>query len=213
MTENDRYQHGKIYAIKNTVNDIQYIGSTCNKLPERWTQHKRHANEKNYNGYNMPLYKAIRELGKENFFIELVENIPCNSKIELRVKEGSCIKKVGIENTYNARIAGRSETEWKKIYHHDHKEKRNEYSKWYWKNYRSKGVKMSKTNCQNSLQCLECLGFYTKQHKSRHLASQKHNNCLQVQIKKTIKEWTNIIGKEKEILNKDIEYVNNLQNY
>ena len=51
------YENGKIYAIRNNVNDMVYIGSTCNPLHKRFYDHKHHM--KTENCMNIPLYKDM----------------------------------------------------------------------------------------------------------------------------------------------------------
>lgn len=55
------------------------------------------------------------ELGVDNFYIELIEQCPCNSKEELRSVEGKHIREIG---TLNKQIAGRTQKE----YYEDNKE-------------------------------------------------------------------------------------------
>ena len=76
------YQEGKIYKIYNTVNDDIYIGSTTQKLRERISGHRRAINHPKK--HHLPLYKAFREHGVDNFFIELIEKCLCNDVDELR---------------------------------------------------------------------------------------------------------------------------------
>lgn len=72
---------GKIYIIKNKINNKVYIGQTINSLSYRFGQHTRaplnkcHKNSIDY---------AIQSLGIENFFIELLEECPIS---ELDTKE------------------------------------------------------------------------------------------------------------------------------
>ena len=65
---------------------------------------------------HLPLYKAFREHGVDNFFIELLEKCPCNGKDELRKKEGAYIQT--LKQTLNVRVAGRTKSE----YYNDNKE-------------------------------------------------------------------------------------------
>ena len=65
---------------------------------------------------HLPLYKAFREHGIDNFFIELIEKCPCNDKDELRKTEGEYIQT--LKPTLNVRVAGRTKSE----YYNDNKE-------------------------------------------------------------------------------------------
>ena len=82
------YQESKMYKIHNTVNDDMYIGSTTRKLSERMAEHRRRTNGRDQ---QFPVYKAFREHGVDNIFIELIEKCPCNDVDELRKKESKYI--------------------------------------------------------------------------------------------------------------------------
>ena len=58
-----------IYKVYNNINDKLYIGQTARSLEKRWKEHLNHADNKT----NAPLYLAMNKYGKENFFIELIE--------------------------------------------------------------------------------------------------------------------------------------------
>ena len=70
------------------------------------------------------LYQHMASLGVEHFKIYLVENYPCQSKEELRAKEGEWIKKLG---TLNDRIAGRDGRQWYEENREEHLQKCKEY--------------------------------------------------------------------------------------
>ena len=124
------YQEGKIYKIYNTITDDIYIGSTTQKLCERMRQH-RCDNRSEKRGHFL-IYKAFREHGVENFFIELVEKCPCNDKDELRRKEGEYIR--ALKPSLNIRIEGRTKNE----YYNDNRDILVEKSKEYAKQNREK---------------------------------------------------------------------------
>ena len=65
---------GYIYVIENLINHKKYVGQTQNKYPNtRWSNHKLTAR----NGNNLPLYRAIRKYGEENFVFKIIlKNIP-----------------------------------------------------------------------------------------------------------------------------------------
>ena len=86
------YQNGKIYKIWSTLTDDFYIGSTTQPLYKRLYQHKSHFNAKRH--WNMNIYQSIRALGKEKFFIELVQDFPCDTKHELCKREGELIREL-----------------------------------------------------------------------------------------------------------------------
>jgi group I intron endonuclease len=72
-----------IYKITNLINNKNYIGQSIN-IQRRLGEHKyRPFNEKD-DGYNTPLYKAIRKYGLENFSFDIIEEC---SPDQLNAKE------------------------------------------------------------------------------------------------------------------------------
>ena len=102
------FKNGKIYIIRNSVNDLTYIGSTCQSLSQRMAQHRKSIKE--VKKYDMKLYACMRELDTNNFYIELLEYCPCNTRDELLKKEGECIR--NLKPKLNSKIEGRSKKEW-----------------------------------------------------------------------------------------------------
>ena len=109
------YTRSKIYQLLNSVNDEIYVGSTIEPLHVRLCKHKYDASR-----LTTPLYNKMRELGKDNFYIELIEEYSCNCRTELLAREGHYIKERG---TINKQVAGRTDKE----YYEEHKEKWCEY--------------------------------------------------------------------------------------
>ena len=64
---------GYIYKIQNKINNKIYIGQTHYNINKRWSEHCSSSLELNS---NYPLHCAIRKYGKENFTIEIIEEIP-----------------------------------------------------------------------------------------------------------------------------------------
>lgn len=100
-----------IYKITNKINNKIYIGKTT-ILPEiRWKQHISASNgNKNRIDYNYLLHKAIRKYGKDNFILEILEEVEDESL--LSKKEiyyinyyNSCILKEN-SNGYNMTFGG-----------------------------------------------------------------------------------------------------------
>ena len=84
---NKDYTKGKIYIIRNSENDLTYIGSTCQTLAQRMAQHRRDMKYPKRQQYK--LYQAMNELGVDAFYIELLEDYPCQKKknyLKRRVK-------------------------------------------------------------------------------------------------------------------------------
>ena len=117
---------GKIYIIKNNVNNMMYIGSTIRTLETRMKQHIRDMAKYT----NFKLYKAMNQFKADNFYINLLEEFQYIDIKELRKQEGKYIKIVKPE--LNKNIAGRSVKE----YNEDNKEPLKLYRKLYYRKYR-----------------------------------------------------------------------------
>ena len=102
------FQNGKIYIIRNTQNELTYIGSTCQSLSNRMAQHRKSFNSPKTN--NTKLFKEMKSLGYENFYIELLEHCPCSSLDELRKREGELMREMKSE--LNTKIECRTPKEY-----------------------------------------------------------------------------------------------------
>ena len=65
------YQNGKIYCIRNNIDDDIYVGSTTQSLSRRMSKHRIDMNSERTQNYK--LYRKMRELGQHAFYIELIE--------------------------------------------------------------------------------------------------------------------------------------------
>lgn len=116
---------GHIYKLINKHDDLVYIGSTEIGLHLRFEVHKQYSKNS-----ETKLYKHMRNIGVENFSIQLLEEIKmCNPK-SLKEIEGEYIKKYdsinnGL-NTYMSNSIAVSSSSDKKTY-------MREYMKNYWK--------------------------------------------------------------------------------
>ena len=113
------YNNSKIYCIRNSINDMIYIGSTTQPLSKRMGEHRNNINCVKCKNYK--LYETMRELGRYNFYIELLENYECNNLEDLRKREGELIREYKTE--LNNRIAGRTGNEW----YYENKDKKKKY--------------------------------------------------------------------------------------
>ena len=167
------YQKGKIYQIKNTIDDDIYVGSTIAPLNRRMVKHKYEAKRSQHK----PLYQKMNEYGFDKFFIELIEDYSCNTLIELLAREGHWIRERG---TLNKQIQGRSRKEWRddnredqahkcKARYENNKEAISEQKK----GYRERTIEH--IHDHNNKKCLcECGLIYTHVNKARHLRSEDH---------------------------------------
>ena len=96
-----------------------YVGSTCQPLSKIMHEHKSKS-RCNKNCGDNKFYQAMREIGLDKCYIELIETYPCKSKEELRAREGHYIRE---KDTLNQKVAGRSLKYWV--------DSNNEYLKYY----------------------------------------------------------------------------------
>lgn len=66
---------GKIYKITNKINGKVYIGQTTKSLKERFQKHCWNTGKTDLYHFNMAIKKAIKKYGKNNFTIELIEEV------------------------------------------------------------------------------------------------------------------------------------------
>jgi len=93
---------GHIYKIYNEEDEEHiacYIGSTSKTLKQRFRIHNNVATSTNDKNYNMPIYVHMRENGRHNFKIALIETIEYENKIDLLLAERRHIKL--LNPTYN----------------------------------------------------------------------------------------------------------------
>ncbi len=76
---------GKIYKITNKLNGKIYVGQTLKSLEERFQKHCWGTTEKDKYHLNMAIKKAIRKYGKDNFTIELIEEVETDKLDEREV--------------------------------------------------------------------------------------------------------------------------------
>ena len=88
--QNNKYNNSMIYTIRSPHTDKFYIGSTTQKLCKRFANHKSKYNTYVNNlRYYVSSYKII-ELGDS--YIELLEEINCDTKTQLEMREGELIR-------------------------------------------------------------------------------------------------------------------------
>jgi hypothetical protein len=104
------YQDAKIYKIVNYENDDVYVGSTCEPtLARRLSGHVR-----DYKGYlngKTNYVTSFKVIETGNYDIQLIEEYPCNNKMELHAREGYWIKQM---ECVNRCVAGQTQIEWRR---------------------------------------------------------------------------------------------------
>ena len=194
------YENGKIYCIRNTIDDDIYVGSTTQPLSKRMVKHRCNAKTR---PNLMEITKKMDNLGIENFYIELIEDCPCDNIEQLTKKEGEWIRKLG---TLNSKVQGRTKAEYfkevrekKQLEHGEYREKYLHRRREYRNNnnekmreqdnakYHSKSEEERKQIYQKAKEwkttkhICGCGSCYTNAHKSEHMKSKKHQNWLQQQ--------------------------------
>ena len=194
MSQNSKdYKNGKIYCIRNNIDDDIYVGSTTQRLSKRMAKHREDAKHKDKMHRN--LYVKMLEHGLEHFYIELIEDCPCETLEQLRKQEGHYIRKMG---TLNGSIAGRTKHEWRednieyckekdKTYHQANKEKHNLQSK-KWREEHPEDMKRYKKEWYeaNKDKLRELQIKYQEQNKDK---IRERQNKYQEQNKDKIKEY------------------------
>ena len=133
------YSQGKIYKLYSVSNkDLIYYGSTIQKLNERL---KEPISDYNNNRY----CKSKLVIAAGDYKIELIENYPCNSEVELNRREGEYTK---ANKCVNKLIAGRT----RKEYYEDNKEYIKEYNKEYNKDNKEKIAEQKKEYYENNIE-------------------------------------------------------------
>ena len=150
------YKNGKIYQIVCNITGETYIGSTNRSLETRLGEHKNH--------HSTCCSKSIIERG--NYYIELLETYPCESKSELARREGEYQRDI---KCVNRCIAGRTFGEW----YEDNKEQLALKQKQYILNHKEE----LKANKRKEVIC-ECGIKYTHCHLQRHKRSKRHIDLM-----------------------------------
>jgi hypothetical protein len=181
----NQYSNSKIYKIWSPQTDLIYIGSTTQILCKRLADHKR-----NYDSYinkkQNSFYTSSYELLKyDDYKIELIEEVNCQSKIQLNRREG-ILQREYRNICVNMLIAGRTKEEYrqdnhetilnkrKEYYDTKHKEKEIEYSR----NYRLNNKEKIKEKNEKSYNCI-CGSIIKYGYKYEHFRTQKHQSYLE----------------------------------
>ena len=98
------YRDCKIYKVLNNIADDVYVGDTCQRLAKRMMNHRTRMKD----GKETARYNQMRELGSENFYIELIEEHPCVNYEQSLKRAGEWIRQIA-----NFKIAGRTKEEYR----------------------------------------------------------------------------------------------------
>ena len=165
-----RYENGKVYKITDIGYNKCYVGSTCESLSQRMAHH--HSQYKYYKSRtdkkDINSFLLFDEFGFENCKIELIEHYPCESKEELRRREGYYIQSM---DCVNRLVAGRTAKEYKEYYNPLNKEKIQEGQReWYENNKEHQKAKSKEFRANHK----EELKDYHKQYREEHKEDLNH---------------------------------------
>lgn len=100
------YQNSKIYKITANEGKLIYVGCTTNKLKQRFTNHKSQA--KRYkagnHSYRISKISSYPLFDYDDVKIELIEEYPCNDKIELHSRERHHMEQYDCVNVQKALV-------------------------------------------------------------------------------------------------------------
>lgn len=134
----------RIYAIKcNLDNIVYYVGSTKNSLNKRFNSHKRNFSHwENNSGKSVSIFNKFKEIGINNFSIDLLKEYSCIDKKGILAIEVLWIYKM--KRTSNCKIVnesspfGISHKQHNKIYNFSHKEDKSVKHKQYRENNKNR---------------------------------------------------------------------------
>ena len=124
---------GYIYKITSEQTDKCYVGSTINDINHRFSKHK--CCYKKYIDGNYCYITSFEVLQYGDAKIDLIDEIQFEDKKELIDLETKYIREL---NSVNKRIENRTNKEYQKQYHQEHKDKLNQQKKQYRQDNRDK---------------------------------------------------------------------------
>ena len=135
--QNNKYNNSFIYTIRSPHTDKFYIGSTTQSLCRRFSNHKTDYNSYVNNGVGNLIISSFKIIELGDSYIELLEEINCDSKIQLEMREGELIR-IHKDLCINKNIAGRTDKQYyidniDKFKQHrlDNADKKKQYNKQY----------------------------------------------------------------------------------
>jgi hypothetical protein len=109
--DNNKYKTAKIYMVSDLNYTSRYIGSTIRRLSSRMSQHRECYRRFTNGGKQtyISVFSIFDKFGLENCKIELIENVVCENKEQLRKIEGDYIRKL---DCVNKRVECRTDKEY-----------------------------------------------------------------------------------------------------
>jgi hypothetical protein len=172
MTTINKYAKGKIYRLVSNVDDEFYVGSTCLPLAKRFYKHKYTAKERP----NMRVYEHFNTIGWEHIKIILVEEFPCENKMQLERREREVIEQ--LKPSLNQMVPTRTKKEWREDNRNTIAMKKKEDRDKNKERYKQSSKKHYENKLKEKVKCdcgIEC----TKANMKRHTNSKQHKKWLQ----------------------------------
>ncbi len=171
------YSKGKIYKITNDYNNDVYVGSTCDTLAKRFSNHKCRALK---DLKPCPFHSSFNEIGYERFRIQLIEDFPCEDQYQLRQREAFFMRQIGTINKFIPFSTEAEKLERKKKYNQT--EQRKEINRLESKkNYQANKDQILE-KAKEKIFC-ECGCEVRKADISRHTKSKKHLDLMSCTVK------------------------------
>ena len=144
-----RYSRGKIYLVRNDVDEQVYVGCTCDNIYRRMYSHRSEAKI----APELKLHELMNKLGSKLFYTELYEEYSCDNKEQLDRRRGQVERELGA--TLNKRVEG-------EVVCADKKEELREYHRKYFEERSDK------------VECKVCGCMVTRFDLKQHERTQKH---------------------------------------
>ena len=203
------YQNGKIYTVRCRTDDtLIYVGSTAEeRLSARWGRHKTQK--------KVSLFEYVKEYFNgdwSDWYIELYQLYPCNSKMELEKREGEIQREIA---TINKCIAGRTHKEYLEWYNPLNKDKIKKYKNEYYENNKDKILEKTKKYYENNKEKIneKTKEYYENNKDKINEKSKEYNEKNKEHILEKTKEYyennkDKINGKKKEYYEKNKGKIN-----
>jgi hypothetical protein len=169
------YQNGKIYKLWSPQGEEIYIGSTTQSLAKRKSQHKENRSKMSYSKILFEKYDDVK--------IELIEEYPCENRMQLEKREGEHIRN---NNCINKVVSGRTHKEYYEEnkeyikYNENNKEKRLAYHKEYYKNNVEKIKEYNENNKEKKSAYYKEWREKNKEKRSAYYKEWKKNNVKKI---------------------------------
>ena len=179
------YANGKVYKICSYNSDDVYYGSTCLKLCQRLAKHVSDWRLFKLNKTYVRRVTSFSILEQGNYYIELVETVPCASKEELQVREKYWIKNNNCVNYYkNLCRTPNERKQHDATYYQNNKqaisaktaiyrELNKDIIKIKKKEYAEINAEKIKAHRSEYILC-DCGKYYTRLHRKRHIETNYH---------------------------------------